>query len=520
MNIFVAGFHHETNTFAPSPADWDAFTCGAGYPAYAQGAAMLAQMAPTQSALGGFVQAAAEFGWSLVPSAWAGAMPSNRVTTDAFERICAAIVADLQAGGFDAIFLDLHGAAVAECADDAEGELLARMRAVVGPHMPIVASLDLHANVTERMLRLTTAMTAYRTYPHVDMRATGRRAAQMLARRLGAPAASRSLHAQRVPFLLPLNAQCTLMEPARSVIALIEQLEAQHDVELNFSMGFSAADFAECGPVLFGYGADAHAVREAVQHLHSFVAVTRRADWTLDLHTPEAAVEKAIALALQADAPAGPVVIADTQDNPGAGGDANTTGMLRALLQAGAGTRLQAGIGTEPQAGTGTRPQGRVALGLLFDPDAARAACHAGVGATLALHLGRAVPTWSGAPTEAPVRAEARVLAVSDGEVPLFGPMTAGMTAHLGASACVEVQGIRVLLSSAKMQMLDLDLFRYLGVEPAQMKLLVVKSSVHFRAAFAPIASAILVAKAPGPMAADPGDLPWTQLPASMATRP
>ena len=507
MNIFVAGFHHETNTFAPSPADWAAFTCGAGYPAYSRGDAMLAQMAPTQSALGGFAQAAAGFGWSLVPSVWAGAMPSNRVTTDAFERICGAIVADLKRGGFDAIFLDLHGAAVAECADDAEGELLARIRAVVGPHMTIVASLDLHANVSGRMLRLTSAMTAYRTYPHIDMRATGRRAAQMLARRLDARAAPRSTHAARVPFLLPLNAQCTLMDPARSVIALLEQLEAQHDVELNFSMGFSAADFAECGPVVFGHGADAGAVREAVEHLRTCVALTHRADWTLDLHAPGDAIEQAIALALHSDvqgAPVAPLIIADTQDNPGAGGDANTTGLLRALLAADAGTRLP----------------GRVALGLLFDPDAARAACRAGVGATLALRLGRAVPTWSGAFTEPPVEAQARVLAISDGELPLSGPMTAGITAHLGACACVEVQGIRVLLSSAKMQMLDLDLFRFLGVEPAQMQLLVVKSSVHFRAAFAPIASHILVAKAPGPMAADPGDLPWTRLPAGMATRP
>lgn len=503
--IFVAGFHHETNTFAPSPADWAAFTCGAGYPAYARGAAMLAQMSPTSTALGGFAQAAAALGWTLVPSVWAGAMPSNRITTDAFERIGAEVVADAQAGGFDAVFLDLHGAAVAECADDAEGELLERLRAVVGPQMPIVTSLDLHANVTARMLRLASAMTAYRTYPHVDMRATGERAAQMLALRLNPSAPARQVYAERVPFLLPLNAQCTLVEPARSVIALIERLEAQHDVELNFSMGFSAADFEECGPVLFGYGADSAVVREAVHSLHHEVAVARRADWTVDLHEPPAAVEQAVALALSLTFTADkPVVIADTQDNPGAGGDANTTGMLRALLQADAGTRLQ----------------GRVALGLLFDPVAALAACQAGVGATLTLQIGRAVPTWSGALTEAPVQAPMRVLAVSDGVLPLFGPMTAGMTMQLGASACVELRGIRVLLSSSKAQMLDLDLFRYLGVEPTQMKLLVVKSSVHFRAAFAPIASAILVAKAPGPMAADPGDLPWANLSAATARRP
>ena len=500
MKVFVAGFHHETNTFAPSIADWAAFECGAGYPAYSRGDAMLRKMRGTSTSLGGFVQAAVEHGWSLRPSVWAGAMPSNRVTAPAFARICDEIVGDLQRGGFDAVYLDLHGAAVAVGADDAEGALFERIRAVVGPTLPIVASLDLHANVTERMLALSSAMTAFRTYPHVDMRETGARAAQMLARRIGANVSVRHRHAERVPFLLPLNAQCTLMQPAASVIELIERLEAEHDVELSFAMGFSAADFSECGPVLFGYGADAARAREAVQRLHAEV-VSRRAEWSLDLLSPAVAVEQAIALAAVATAP---VVIADTQDNPGAGGDSNTTGLLHALIDAQAGARLD----------------GQVALGLLFDPASAQAACIAGVGATLSLSLGAAVPTWSGALTDAPVVAPAKVLAVSNGVVPLFGPMTAGATAQLGPCACVEVEGIRVLLSSAKAQMLDLDLYRFLGIEPAQMKLLVNKSSVHFRAAFAPIASHILVAKAPGPVAADPGDLPWTKLPAGMGSRP
>jgi microcystin degradation protein MlrC len=462
---------------------------------------MLAQMRSTSTALGGFMQESDEHGWALKPSVWAGAMPSNRVTRVAFERIADEIVTDLRASRFDAVFLDLHGAGVAEGIDDAEGELLARVRAVVGPTMPIIAALDLHANVTAQMLQHASAMTAYRTYPHIDMRETGVRAARMLARRLVPAAAERVLHAERVPFLLPLNAQCTLMQPAASVIRMIEQAEALHDLELNFAMGFSAADFAECGPVLFGYGVDLLRVRDTVQQLLNEVAVTRRADWQLDLLEPDAAIERAIMLALAADAP---VVVADTQDNPGGGADANTTGLLHALLRADAGTRLG----------------GRVALGLLIDPAAAQAAVAAGVGARLPLSLGRAVPTWRGEPTDPPVQAEVRVLAVSDGVVAMHGPMTAGTTMRLGPSACVEVAGIRVLLASAKVQMLDLDLCRYLGVEPAQMKLLVVKSSVHFRAAFGPIASHILVAKAPGPMAADPGDLPWTKLPAGVATRP
>jgi len=505
MRIFVAGFHHETNTFAPSFADWAAFEAGAGYPAASHGAAMLSAMRGGSMAMGGFIEAASAFGWTLLPSLWAGAMPSNRVTRAAFELIAHTICSDLQAAlsraPVDGIYLDLHGAAVAEQAEDAEGELLRRLRAMAGPMLPIVASLDLHANVTTAMLRDATAMTAFRTYPHVDMRDTGARAARQLAERIRAGAGA-TTHAMRVPFLLPLNAQCTLLEPAAGVIAHLLRLEAEHQVELSFAMGFAAADFVECGPVVFGHGRDAAAVERAVQALHSDV-VRRRTQWRLDLLSPGDAVELAIQLATQGTA-AGPVVIADTQDNPGAGGDANTTGMLRALLAAQAGRRLP----------------GAVALGLLYDPDAANAACQAGVGSTLEVRRGRAVPTWRGGMTEEPVQAMVNVRAVHHGTLALHGPMTAGSTMQLGPSACVEFDGIFVLLSSAKAQMLDLDLYRFLGVEPTAMRVLVNKSSVHFRAAFGPIASHILIAQAPGPMAADPGDLPWRHLSPHTAPRP
>ena len=178
--------------------------------------------------------------------------------------------------------------------------------------------------------------------------------------------------------------------------------------------------------------------------------------------------------------------------------------MLHALLAAGAGRRFP----------------GRVALGLLFDPAAARIALDAGVGAELELSVGKAVRCYDGRTSDAPVRGRFKVLSSSDGVVPLHGPMTKGGTVTLGPSAGVEIEGIRVNLVSGQCQMLDLDLFRFLGVQPEAMKLLVAKSSVHFRAAFTPIASHILVAVAPGPMAADPGTLPWTRLPPAIARRP
>jgi microcystin degradation protein MlrC len=495
LKVLVAGYQHETNTFAPSKADWAAFNRGDSFPAFVHGQAMLDQMRGVNIPIGGFIDAARTQGWQLVPSSWCGAIPSAHVTEDAFERIGASILADVQTGGFDAVYLDLHGAAVAEHVDDTEGELIARIRQAVGPGLPIVVSLDLHANVTLRMLREADALVSYRSYPHVDMAATGELAAQLLARRVKL-GRREPIAYRRLPFLIPLNAQSTWMEPAKSLYDELLELDRDFGTVLSFCMAFPAADFDECAPMVWGHGEHA---AEAVERLYASVAETSQ--WRSELLAAREAVNKAIALAANS---AAPVVLADTQDNPGAGGDSNTTGMLRALLEQGAGRAFP----------------GRVALGLMSDPQAAERAVAAGVGRTLTLALGRAVPTFTGAHSDAPVQGEFTVRAVSDGVVTLKGPMMTGVTVRLGACACLEIDGVLVAVTSGKKQMLDRELFRLVGITPEAMKILVVKSSNHFRADFTPIASHIIVAKAAGPMAADPADLPWTKLSPATRTRP
>ncbi len=495
MKILVAGYQHETNTFAPSPADWAAFNRGDSFPAFIHGRPMLDKMRGVNIPIGGFIDAAKTRGWELLPSSWCGAIPSAQVTEDAFERIAASILADVAAGGFDAVYLDLHGAAVATHIDDTEGELLARIRQLVGADVPIVASLDLHANVTLRMLAEADAMVSYRSYPHVDMAATGELAAELLARRfqLGRrePMAYR-----RLPFLIPLNAQSTWMEPAKGLYGELVEMDAAMGTVSSFCMAFPAADFDECAPMVWSYGERAEA---AVARLYARVA--EPAQWQLAFLEAHEAVAKAIALAARRTAP---VVVADTQDNPGAGGDSNTTGLLHALLQQRAGRAFP----------------GQVALGMLWDAPASARAVAAGVGATVVLSLGRAVPTFTGQPSDAPVQGEFKVRAVSDGVVTLKGPMMTGLTVALGACACLEIEGILVVVTSGKKQLLDRELFRFVGIQPEAMKILVVKSSNHFRADFTPIASEIIVAKAAGPMAADPGDLPWKRLGDGIRTRP
>lgn len=497
--VFIAGFQHETNTFAPSLADWAAFERGDGFPPWSRGAAMLDTFRGVNAPTGGFIDAAASRGWTLVPSGWGGATPSSYVTEDAFERIAAAIVDDLRAAvadpkGLDAVYLDLHGAAVAQHVDDCEGELLARVRAVVGPAFPLVASLDLHANVTERMLALADALVAYRTYPHVDMADTGERAAQMLVRRLRA-GTREPLAWRRLPFLIPLPAQSTWMSPADACYARLGELDDAHASMPSFCMGFPAADFAECAPTVWAYGEQA---QRSVDALYDQVADP--SIWRLDVLQPEDAVRQALALAGDK-----PVVIADTQDNSGAGADSNTTGMLHALRAQGAGQQ---------------HPD-RVVLGMLYDPDAAARAHAVGLGGTFDGHVGQAVPLWAGGPlSDPPFAGRFTVRALADGRCTLKGPMMTGMTTQFRASALLACDGLLIAVVSGKAQLLDREMLRMLGVQPEAMRIVVVKSSNHFRADFTPIARAVLVAKAPGPMAADPADLPWRKLPASIRRHP
>jgi microcystin degradation protein MlrC len=331
------------------------------------------------------------------------------------------------------------------------------------------------------------------------MAATGELAAQLLARRLKL-GRREALHFRRLPFLIPLNTQSTWMEPAKSLYEELLDLDSDFGSVLSFCMAFPAADFAECAPMVWGYGEYA---QQAVQRFGDRAA--EPAQWRLTTLDAGDAVAHAMALAARKGKP---VVMADTQDNPGAGGDSNTTGLLHALLQQGAGKRFP----------------GQVALGLMFDPAAAAMATAAGVGATISTTVGTAVPTFTGHMSDAPVFGTFKVRAVHDGKVTLKGAMMTGLTVHLGPCACLEIDGVLVAVASGKKQMLDRELFRMVGIAPEAMKIIVVKSSNHFRADFTPLvenaATDILIAKAAGPMAADPADLPWKNLPESTRRRP
>ncbi|NVF16532.1 M81 family metallopeptidase [Vreelandella maris] len=359
--ILIAGFQHETNTFAPTVADYTNFACGESFPPLCRGDDLL-ELRDVNMPLGGFLSAFEPSEATFLPVIWAGASPSAHVTQETYERIAGEIVDATRHGGFDAIYLDLHGAMVAEHLDDCEGELLRRIRDVVGASMPIVVSLDLHANVTEGMLEAADLLTAYREYPHTDMAATGARAANLLRRLLATRDGWHTLH-YPLPFLIPVNSGCTWLEPAKGTYEYLAQLEQGHDLELSFAPGFPMADFPGCRPCVWGYGRDQAALALALERLYAHI-LHQESAWKVETLAPEEAVSEAIRLAAFHQQP---VVIADTQDNPGAGGDGNTMGMLKALYAANAVN---------------------AAIGLIWDPEVVASAHAAGEGAEIELSLG------------------------------------------------------------------------------------------------------------------------------------
>src|SRR5258708_229980 len=328
--VAIGGFQHETNTFAPTRADYAAFEAGGGWPGAQYGAPIFATVEGANIPAAGAIQALRSLGHELVGTAWAAASPSAQVTDDAFERVMKEMISRIQAAlPLDAVYLDLHGAMVTESHGDGESEILRRVREAVGPRVPVVASLDLHANVTDAMVKHADAMVAYRTYPHIDMADTGARAARLLDQILRAgrrPAGSWL----QLDYLTGIPSQCSFIEPCKSIYEELSRMESKHDVVLSFTPGFAMADFEDCGMSVFGFGAEQKQANKAVEQLRRTVADAEK-DFAMELHSPGDAVRRA----RERGEPGKPVVLADTQDNPGAGGNGDTTGLLKALIDQG-----------------------------------------------------------------------------------------------------------------------------------------------------------------------------------------
>lgn len=480
MHIAIAGWSHETNTFAPFPTQYADFgdRTGVGIPMGAD----LFQRAPQQCSANGFAEMARKAGHTLVPVLHAYASPGGYVTSDAFERISGAIIKGLKAAPkLDAVFLELHGAMVAEHVADADAELLRRIRLELRSGIPIVAALDSHANVGEEMIALADALVSYRTYPHIDMRETGERAFRLMEPLLqGAGPYKRAYRA--LPFLMPIHLQNTSAEPCRSLYALLGELERGHPAvsSISFTTGFPLADVPQCHPAVFAYGEGGDQVMQVVEQL-AREALKRESAFIPKLVDASEAVQQALAVVKD-----GTVVLADVQDNAGGGGTSDTVWIIDALLNANVPDAI---------------------VGLVVDADAAEAAHQTGEGSTITIGLGGKLM-----PGHRPTSGVFHVEKLAEGPFVLQGPMLRGTQVDLGKMAQLRIGGVRVVVSSRRIQCLDREYFRAVGLNPEEHEIVVVKSSNHYRADFTAIASHIIEFAAPGACAMDPSQLPYERL--------
>ena len=480
--IAIAGFMHETNCFVPDATDFENFANPPDRPGILRGERILEEFSERGASTAGFLHGS-DGNHEIAPLLWTSTTPGGYVTKGAYERIAGEIIALLsEALPVDAVYLDLHGAMVSEEFEDGEGELLRRVRAVIGEEAPIAISLDYHANVTEQMVRHADAILPYWTYPHVDQFDTGKRAAEAMKRLLinGRPQGRALRH---LPFLLPLNFQCTLVEPSKSIVEAAAARLSEDMLSLAYLAGFPPGDLRECGPTVSAHAYTQKEADTAVNEIAQMVAL-KEAEFAEPLLAPDEAVKEAMRLAAGASKP---IVVADTQDNPGCGGTADTVGMLEALVMNDAQNAI---------------------FGVVRDPAAAAAAHDAGVGAELDLDLG-GMADLDGV---VPYHGRFKVEVVNDGKYQTTGPVAQGKRYDVGPSALLSIGGIKVAVSTHRVQAHDRSVFENFGVVLQDLDIIVLKSTAHYRAHFDPIAETTFAAIAPGGHGANPADFPYGKL--------
>lgn len=463
FRVLTAELYHETNTFNPNLTEYHSFMDRFGF----FGADAIRERGEANTELAGFLESGRQHGWEVIHVLSASAEPAGFVTRDAFDRLVGQIVAAAAAnkGRLNGILLGLHGAMVTDFNEDGEGEILERLRRVVGPDMPIAITLDLHANVTPKMCQLANIIVSYKTYPHIDMRARANQAGDILHRAMLGEIRPRTLRVHR-PMLDEANGGRTDIGPMIDRIAKAVAYENTPGVfAVSINAGFGNADIKDVGPtVLVTYEGNEPQHRAFAEGIAE--DIWERRFEVLNTYMP---VGEAAAIARAYQRGQGPIIIADYADNPGGGGYGDSTNLLAALLQAGVAD---------------------AAFGPMVDPETAALLHQHQVGDKVAVKLGgKTDPRFGGDPLD--VTAELKV--ISDGSYTGDGPMVGGLRLSFGPSAVIKLGGIEILVTTEPAQMLDLQQFRAFGIDPAAKSVVALKSMQHFRAAFEPIAGKVIV---------------------------
>jgi len=478
--VLSAEISHETNTFNIRPTTLQSFRDRF----LLDGPQAIAQRGDQNTELAGLLDTGRDHGWQITHAISAAAGPGGVVTQAAFDTLTTPLIAAAY-GAWDGVFLILHGAMVTDFCEDGEGEILRRVRAVIGPDLPVAVTLDPHANVTTAMCELAQILVSYTTYPHVDIRATGRRTAELLHRTMAGEIRPRTLRAHR-PMLEEASGGRTDMGAMIARHALARAYEARHDIyAISINGAFPNADITEVGPtVLITCEGDFAAHAAIAETLADDIWERRHEALNTYLTADEAA-----GIARTWNGTGRPLIIADYADNPGAGAYGDATALLAALIGAGVGNAC---------------------FGPLVDPVAAAFLNAQAVGCGVTLDIGgTTAPEFGGGP----LTVTGTVKWAGDGLVRGNGPMMAGLTRSFGATAVLEVGGIDILIVSTPHQMLDLMQFETFGIDPARKSVVALKSMQHFRAAFAPIAGQIVVCDSGALCTMNYGLLPYRRVP-------
>ena len=468
MRVVTGGISHETSTFTTVATDWESYK----ERFYLQGEEMLNTFRGTNTPIGGFIDGAETHGFELIPTVFAEAHPSGPTPRNIFDTILEEILNGVaEAGSIDGVLFQLHGSMVVgdlegpDGLDDPEGYILAAIRKVVGPAIPILAQLDIHSNVSPQMIDAADVLIGRETYPEIDMAERSRECADVLMSMVNdGKRPTMALH--QIPMIWGMH-QVTAHSPMREAIEELHRIEAQPDVICgSIATCYYLADVPNMGAsVYIVTDNDQASAQNHADQLGKWI-FERRETW----HGPALTTCEALKIAEAAER--FPVIFADRNDNTGGGSPGDSTGMLKCFIEA----RLQ-----------------DACILYIVDPEAI-AQCHrAGVGATLTLDVGAKSTPAQGQP----IRMTAEVIALSDGGFRYDGPMLAGLSSTMGPSAHIKQDGIHVLLVTQREQPFDTAFSRTLGLEPRQMRYIGVKSSAHFRAGFESWSGAIHVVYEP-----------------------
>lgn len=472
MKLVAARLNHETNTFSPLATKLAAF--GAEGPAF--GAAALASARGTRTALGAFIDIAQARGDEIAVAVNATANPSGTVDAGAYERLAGSIVEAVR-GGCDAVLLDLHGAMVAEGADDGEGELLHRIRAIAAD-VPLAVALDLHGNVTQAMVDAADVMVGFKTYPHVDMHETGAHAARLLYEWLDGGARPHLAWAQ--PPLLSHTLRSATGEGAmQRAVQRARQMEAEGLPAATVFAGFSLADIRDAGVSIVTVGRDRGEAQRAADELAQQVWIER--DGFVYRSEPLAA---SVARAPALKQAGRPVLLLDHGDNVMSGGTCDTTALLDECLRQG-----MSGIGVGP----------------LADAATVAKAFAAGAGSRIRVSLGNKVPQGLPVLQAPPLECEVTVRALGDGRFRISGPIYTGETWTMGRTAVLAHEAFIAVVSERPMEPLDLAVFESVGVDPRAFDFLLLKSRMYCRPTFVPIAAGLVECDSRGVCSSDYG---------------